>query len=128
MVSACGTGLTSRQTRYPFAESVLGGSCIQAYIHNCLVEVREGRHTYYFSVFFKRHCMLPINNCLDHLREGAEDMDIEPFRGDILVMRVASKNQESYVNMRERDTVLSDFLVVQCVISFRCFDDAEIAL
>ena len=72
--------------------------------------------------------MLPINNCLDHLREGAEDMDIEPFCGDILVMRVTSKNQESYVNMRERDTVLSDFLVVQCVIWFCCFDDAEIAL
>jgi hypothetical protein len=97
---------------------------MQAYIHNCLVEVREGGHTYYFSVFFKRHCMLPINNCLDRLRDGAEDMNIKPFRGDILVMRVASKNHESCINMRERDTILSDFLVIQCVISFRRFDDA----
>jgi hypothetical protein len=113
-VAARGAGPTSCKTRYPFAESVLGGSTMQPYVHNCMVDVKERGRTYRFTVFFKRHCMLPINNCITRLKYQAH-LDTQPFRGDIVVMRVASKNTGSYVNMRDRDTILSDFVVIRYV-------------
>ena len=44
----------SRYTyHYPYVESMFEDAVLQPYIHDCLVTVHEGRHTYRFSVFFK---------------------------------------------------------------------------
>lgn len=47
--------------RFPYAESVLADSKIQPYVHDCMVIIREGKWTYRFRVFFKRHCRLRKN-------------------------------------------------------------------
>ena len=62
----------------------------------------EAGRTYRFRVFFKRHHRLRPNRSLPgHV----------VFPGDILVMRAAALHTQSVVNMRERDTILSDYLV-----------------
>jgi len=43
--------------------------------------------------------------------------DGHPFRGDALVMRVGARDCRSVVNMRERDTILSDFVINKYVFS-----------
>jgi hypothetical protein len=88
--------------RFPFAESVLSGSEIQSYVHDCIVTVYERQQTHRFRVFFKRHQKLPANQSLPN---GMS------FRGDIVIMRVGALNQLSVVNMRGRDTVISDYMV-----------------
>ena len=88
--------------RFPFAESVLSGSEIQSYVHDCIVTVYERQQTHRFCVFFKHHQKLPANQSLPN---GTS------FRGDIVIMRVGALNQLSVVNMRGRDTVISDYMV-----------------
>jgi hypothetical protein len=102
--------VTSRQdnglfpgVRYPYAENCMKNSQTQPYIHNCVVTVHEGTHVYKFMVFFKNHQHLPRNNCLSTLSKFSN------LRGDVLVMRIGVKF--SYVNMRERDTVLADWFM-----------------
>ncbi|KAF9233012.1 hypothetical protein BU15DRAFT_7429, partial [Melanogaster broomeanus] len=69
---------TSRlANRFPIAESLLQDFRLQPYIHNCEVSVIEGRHTYKFSVFFKRHCRLHSNTLLGG--------DVADFHGDVVV-------------------------------------------
>ncbi|KAF9470788.1 hypothetical protein BDN70DRAFT_648252 [Pholiota conissans] len=90
--------------RYPFPENHIGGSSTQPWVHNCLVTVREGRNTYQYMVFFKRHCLLKSNQTLSALVG-------KPSRlcSDAVVMRIGVK--AAYVNMRDRDTILADWLM-----------------
>ena len=88
--------------RFPFAESVLADGKIQPFVHDCIVTVYEGRQIHRFRVFFKRHQKLPANRCLP---------DGISVRGDIVAMRVGALDQLSVVNMRGRDTVVSDYMV-----------------
>ena len=84
--------------RFPYAESILDNASIQPYVHDVIVNIEEGERTYTFQVFYKLHHALP--QC--------------PFirlRGSMFVMRVAALEPESVVNMRDRDTILSDFMV-----------------
>lgn len=90
--------------RYPFAESVFNDATIQPYIHNCTVSIQEGKQVNRFCVFFKRHCRLPLNKSIP----GLSDVQ---FRGDAIVMRVGGLNGQSFVNMRGRDSVLSDYVM-----------------
>ncbi|KAF8573979.1 hypothetical protein K439DRAFT_1373777, partial [Ramaria rubella] len=92
----------SSRRRYPFVESVFEGAVVQPYIHDCLVYVVEGRHTYHFRIFFKRHCRLLVNQAV-HPTNGMA------FRGDVLVMRVGQQNE--LVNMRGRDTIVADWVI-----------------
>ena len=39
------------------------------------------------------------------------------FRGDALIMRVGARDCHSVVNMRDRDTVLSDYAIIKYVLS-----------
>ena len=57
------------------AESVLGDSIIQPYMHTVEVEYtrRNGRVEYY-TIFCKRHSRLPINRCVR-----------SQFKGDVLI-------------------------------------------
>lgn len=108
--------VTSRQDsdfspviRYPYAENYMQNSQTQSYVHNCLVTVHEGIRVYKFMVFFKNHKHLPRNNCLVALSNSSN------LRGDVLIMRIGVKS--SYVNMRERDTILADWFMrkyVEC--------------
>ncbi|KAF8578917.1 hypothetical protein K439DRAFT_1360845, partial [Ramaria rubella] len=66
---------------YPFVESVFEGAMVQPSIHDCLVYIVEGRHTYHFHIFFKCHFRLLVNQAV-HPTNGMA------FCGDVLVMRV----------------------------------------
>lgn len=101
-VTTSNEGPTPKSIRYPHVEAKFNPS-LQPYIHNCIVNVIAGGTLARFAVFYKQHCRLPPNHSL---RKGNL-----AFRGDILVMRVASKNVNSYVNMRGGDIALSDFVV-----------------
>jgi hypothetical protein len=56
-------------------------------------------------VFFKQHVLLRENKCLSMLLRGP----VSPLKGDVLVMRVGSF--AAYINMRDRDTILADWLI-----------------
>jgi hypothetical protein len=94
--------------RFPFAESVFSSATLQPYIHDVEVAVQEHSHTYRYRVFFKRHCRLQANASL---------MALDPeltFKGDAMVMRVGSRG--NLVNMRDRDTILSDYIITRYVV------------
>ncbi len=96
--------------RFPLAEGHFADAIVQPYIHNCSVIVLEKSQVHNFMVFFKNHRRLPINRSLRALQ--CEDA----LRGDVLVMRSASRNLASVVNMRGRDSVLADFVVKRSVL------------
>ena len=85
--------------RYPIAESVMDCPATQAYVHDCLVKVVEGRQVHRFRVYFKRHRYLPTSRSL------------APFRGDVVVIRAGVIHPLSVVNMRGRDITVSDFMI-----------------
>jgi|SRR5277367_5327161 len=102
--------------RHPFPEAHIGDAGCQPWIHNCQVAVKEGPHRYRFMVFFKRHRHLAVNKCL-------KDMICQTprLRSDVVVMRLG-KEKEEYLNMRERDTLLADWLMRRCVdAGLSCF-------
>lgn len=90
--------------RYPFAESVLPDAKLQPYVHDCIVNVKEGDRTYRFRVFYKHHTRMQPNSFLPNT-------DCDSMRGSMFVMRVAALDAASVVNMRERDRILADFLI-----------------
>ena len=92
--------------RYPFAENLISFQRLQPYVHNCLVILAEGPHTYKFMVFFKRHVLLPQNDCLHKLANGPTIL-----RSDVVVMSVGVN--AAYVNMKGREGVLADWVIKQ---------------
>ena len=90
--------------RFPFAESILDDAAVQPYVHDCIVNIKEGQHTHQFRVFYKRHVWLHTNTFLPMT-------DCVSMRGSMLVMRVAALDSSSIVNMQGRDTILADFLI-----------------
>ena len=105
LVNACQINRHAHHTRSPFPENHLAEFATQPYIHNCLVTVHESVHEYRFMVFFKRHVLLRKNKCLPTLLQGS----VSILQGDVLVMRLGSV--AAYVNMRDRDTILADWLM-----------------
>ena len=89
---------------FPFAESILDNAVVQPYVHDCIVNVKEGQHTHQFRVFYKWHVRLHTNTFLPMT-------DCVSMRGSMLVMRVAALDSSSIVNMRGHDTILADFLI-----------------
>ena len=49
---------------FPFAESILDDAAVQPYVHDCIVNIKEGQHTHQFRVFYKRHVQLHTNTFL----------------------------------------------------------------
>ena len=99
--NSCSLPVSPQQAgaRYPIAESVMDCPATQAYVHDCLVKVVEGRQVHRFRVYFKRHRYLPTSRSL------------APFRGDVVVMRAGVIHPLSVVNMRGRDVTVSDFMI-----------------
>jgi len=97
----------AHHTRSPFPENHLSDFATQPYIHNCAVTVYEGANKYQFMVFFKRHILLRSSRCLHALLRGHRAI----LKGDAIVMRMGSL--AAYVNMRERDTIIADWLMKQ---------------
>ncbi|KAJ7635922.1 hypothetical protein B0H17DRAFT_1217191 [Mycena rosella] len=91
-------GSDPQALRYPCVESVLDCAAFQPHVHDLYVTVKHGRHTSRFRLFFKRHIRLPDNPNVG-------------IRGDLLIMRVASRNEASVVNMRLSDRKLVDYVV-----------------
>ncbi|KAG2059882.1 hypothetical protein BDR06DRAFT_873120 [Suillus hirtellus] len=89
MLMRCsGHSCTARCFSVP--ERLLEEATIQPYVHNCFVNMHEGRHIYRFCIFFKRHVCLRANMLLS--RGDCK------FRGDAVVMRIRVNNT-SVVNM-----------------------------
>ena len=40
---------------FPFAQSILDDAAVQPYIHDCIMNVKEGQYTHQFRVFYKQH-------------------------------------------------------------------------
>jgi hypothetical protein len=99
--------------RYPVAEAYFQQPHIQPYIHDCHVTVREHRNTYRYCVFFKNHRHLRVNQ---FLLKGDGHAELK-FRGDAVVMRVGTRT--GFVNMRERDTAISDWAMERFVVCLR---------
>ncbi|KAI6023615.1 hypothetical protein BKA83DRAFT_4262000 [Pisolithus microcarpus] len=95
MLTRC-AAISYGSPRFPVAEALLQEVALQPYIHNCQVTVHEGRHTYNYCVFFKRHCRLQVNALLR----------------DVVVMRIGTQTCR-VVNMRARDSVIADYIVTQ---------------
>ncbi|KAF8583152.1 hypothetical protein K439DRAFT_1349393 [Ramaria rubella] len=93
--------------RYPFAESVLQDAALQPYVHDCLVRVNEGEHTYTFHMFFKHHCCLRINMSLSE--QASLENNLMAIQGDIVVMRIGTRYE--YVNMQGQDGILCDWVI-----------------
>jgi hypothetical protein len=83
----------------------MADGAIQPHIHDCIVNVQEGQHTYRYRVFFKRHRRLRFNQS-SPLRAGRNTL-----RGDIVVMRMGTLHPRPVINMRARDSAISDFMI-----------------
>ena len=103
--------VTSVTDQYPLPESVLGEPTLQSYIHDCLVAIHEADHVYWFHIFFKHHCHLCINKSMGYISNG------HISHGDALIMRVGVHNCHSIVNMRDHDTVLSNYTITKYMLS-----------
>ncbi|KAG6849547.1 hypothetical protein H0H93_007562 [Arthromyces matolae] len=85
-----------KTTRYPSVEPFLSNFRLQPYVHDTLLFIRRGSYAAHFRVYFKRHKYLSKNRHIDTVR------------GDVLIMKVSSKNAESLVNMRSFDAMMVD--------------------
>ncbi|KAJ7809220.1 hypothetical protein B0H14DRAFT_3481596 [Mycena olivaceomarginata] len=83
-----------------------------SHVHDIAVTVRDGPNTSRFRVFFKRHVLLPASKSLR-------------IQGDLLVMRVASRNEHSVVNMRAGDCRLSAFVTRKIAKHIRKFQKPQ---
>ncbi|KAJ7612056.1 hypothetical protein DFH06DRAFT_1147407 [Mycena polygramma] len=86
-----------QDVRYPIVEGILDGVPMQPHVHDVVVELKHGRRTTHFRVFFKRHRYLADNVLLD-------------IKGDLVVMRVSATNPGSVVNLRSGDSRLIDYV------------------
>lgn len=96
-VPARATSRSPSVLRCPSVEGFLDGARTQSYIHDILLRVHSRRTSTNYRIFFKRHVLLPGNPHLGHA-----------VSGDILVMRAASKNVLSFINLRSPDARLLD--------------------
>ena len=121
MVSTRRSSRQERKAFYPFPENHIDDNTIQPYVHNCVITVHERQNSYQYMVFFKRHCHIRPSNSLLNLRGGGRPI----LKGDVVVMRIGLTS--SYVNMRDRDTILADWFMQRygigsCYLSFSdCF-------
>lgn len=76
-------------------------------LHKCMVTVHEGGQKYHFMVFFNQDVSLPESRSLRTLLQGHSAV----LKGDAFVMRLGIR--APYVNMRDRDTILADWLMRQ---------------
>ncbi|KAI6102049.1 hypothetical protein EDD17DRAFT_1489529, partial [Pisolithus thermaeus] len=93
--------LSHKAQHFPVPESMLQGACLQPYVHSCQVTVHEAQHTYWFCIFFKQHCYLPLNPALS---AGGS-----LFQGDAAIMQLGEASH--VVNMRGRDVAIADFMM-----------------
>lgn len=101
-----------QSTRYPCVEGVMDGALIQNYVHDFFLRVVIKRRSTLFRVFVKRHKNLPFNPFLG-------------IQGDVLVMRVASRNRDSLVNLRASDMRILDRLLTRYAPLPFIFSDVE---
>lgn len=85
--------------RYPVLEDIIAGGAFQPYIHDIFVK-RDRRRSTLFRIFFKRHVLLHPNRQLG-------------IHGDVVVMRVATRNRDSVVNLRSSDHHLVDAILCE---------------
>ncbi|KAF8144081.1 hypothetical protein K438DRAFT_1783201 [Mycena galopus ATCC 62051] len=106
------TGAKPGSLRYPCVEDVLDGAAVQAHVHDVFVILKHRGRTARFRLFFKRHVRLPKSKSAH-------------IRGDLVVMRVGSKNDDSVVNMRAGDRQSADFIVKKMAKAIRDFQSEE---
>ena len=95
--------LCTQQVHYPCVESVMHFASIQPFVHDLRVHVIHrpvpGARPVFsvFKCFYKRHKRLPLNS----------DLNVQ---GDLVIMRVATKNLRSVIDMEESDREVADFV------------------
>lgn len=95
-----------REPPLPMVEVVIG---LGLFIHDCLVEVPDGRKNLHrFRLYFTRHVHQPMNVSV---------LDLEPnlrWQGQILAMKVGKRNPNTYVNCRcAKDRSMADQAVLR---------------
>lgn len=85
-------------------EEVMGGIRTQPYVHDVIVTVIRGQHSYRFNIFMKNHRLLPINSTISALVPGSQ------WNGDVLVMKMG-RTVPGVINMSGADGQLADFAV-----------------
>ena len=93
---------------YPCIEGVLEDAVVQSHVHDIYVRVLDKKTSSIFCIFLKRHVVLPQNACAD-------------LQGDMVIMRVASRNRDSVVNLRSLDMQLADFVLREYVHFVKAF-------
>lgn len=96
------TSLMTTGRKVPIVEQAIRGY-IQPYVHDCDVELRVGRKSHLYRVFFKNHKNLPINCSIFRASSTA-------FRGDVLVMSL-NPNDNSVQAMQPGDSKRMDLVV-----------------
>lgn len=86
---------------FPAVDGVFEGVALQSYIHDCAIVIIEAGRRHTFRLFFKNHVFLPRNSSI---RTGF-------WRGDIVVMRCATRASQQYVHVRSNDAALIDYAV-----------------
>ncbi|KAJ6491080.1 hypothetical protein C8R45DRAFT_1096606 [Mycena sanguinolenta] len=107
-----------KHVRLPLVESVMNQCVLQPCVHDISVLVlhrpgpanRFGVST--FRLFLKRHARLLHNRRLD-------------LKGDIVIMRVGSRNRRSYVDLRSTDTKITDFIIESLSEKLRAFQGSQ---
>lgn len=92
----CSSASNPQGVRYPCLEDVIDGGAFQPHTHDIFICIHTSNHrSTLFHVFFKRHMSLSPNDQLG-------------IHGDLVVMRVASTDVDSVVNLRLSDACIID--------------------
>ncbi|KAJ7435335.1 hypothetical protein B0H11DRAFT_1937639 [Mycena galericulata] len=97
-------------SRYPLVESNFCDAARQPWIHDFNVQLRHGRKLSRFRIFMKRGKALTPNACANTIA------------GDVVIMRVAARDDTSVVNMRSTDSRIADYVfhaALECITKFQ---------
>ncbi|KAJ7019622.1 hypothetical protein C8F04DRAFT_1197541 [Mycena alexandri] len=102
-----------KSKRRPLVEAHFSDGARQPFIHDFRVQLKHGRKISHFCIFLKRGMVLSPNACTDVVA------------GDVVVMRVGTKDPKNLVNMRATDRVMADFVLAQCLPEIILFQGGQ---
>ncbi|KAJ7105939.1 hypothetical protein C8R44DRAFT_745595 [Mycena epipterygia] len=97
-------------SRYPLVESNFSDTAHQPWIHDFKVQLQHGKKVSRFRIFMKRGKALNANACANIIA------------GDVVIMRVAARDNKSVVNMRSTDSRVADYVfhaALECMKKFQ---------
>ncbi|KAJ6596606.1 hypothetical protein B0H10DRAFT_2227262 [Mycena sp. CBHHK59/15] len=97
-------------SRYPLVESNFPDASRQPWIHDFIVQLQHGTKVSRFRIFMKRGKALSPNACANIIG------------GDVVIMRVATCDSTSVVNMCSTDSRIADYVfhsALECIGKFQ---------